>query len=148
MADINELKDAVLNTLGTVADKTRIMADKAKDKAKDVARMAKLNTELNSEKAAIEKAYTEIGKLYYETRKDSPDGFFVQLCDEITLAKENIDKLSRELSNLKAGVSKDDIEVEFTEVSDDEFDKGAEEEKCCCDEKPEEPAESEEEKKD
>lgn len=144
MADINEIKGAVLNTLGTVAGKTRVIADKAKDKAKDVARMAKLNTELASEKAAIEKAYTEIGKLYYETRKDSPDGFFVQLCDEITLAKENIDKLNRELTNLKAGVGKDDIEVEFTEVSDDEFDKAAEE-KCCCGEKP---AEAEEEKKD
>lgn len=145
MADINEIKGAVLNTLGTVADKTRIIADKAKDRAKDVARMAKLNTELNSEKAAIEKAYAEIGKLYYETRKDSPDGFFVQLCDEITLAKENIDKLNKELTNLKAGVSSDDIEVEFTEVSDEEFDKGAEEEKCCCGEKT---AEAEEEKKD
>lgn len=137
MADINEIKDAVLGTLGTVADKTISMAGKAKDKAKDVARIAKLNMELNNEKTAIEKAYAEVGKLYYETRKDNPDGFFVQLCDDITLAKENVEKLSREIDNLKASISKgsgEEVEVEFTEVSDEEFEKPAEEAKedCCC----------------
>jgi hypothetical protein len=118
MADINEIKGAVLNTLGTVAGLTRDFAEKAADKAKDVARIAKLNMELSSEKDNIQKAYLEIGKLYYETRKDSPDGFFVQLCDEITLAGENISSIVSELEELKAGtVTKpDDIEVEFTEV--------------------------------
>lgn len=120
MADINELKGAFLNTLGTVAGKTRGFAEKAADKAKDVARIAKLNMELSAEKDTIEKAYLEIGKLYYETRKNSPDGFFVQLCDEITLANENIAKILAELDDLKAGVSgKSDIEVEFTEVCTD-----------------------------
>lgn len=142
MADINEIKGAVLNTLGTVAEKTRGIADKAVDKAKDVARIAKLNVELNAEKSAIEKAYSEIGKLYYETRKDDPDGFFVQLCDEITLAKENLDKLQKEICDLKTGFGsgKDEegsIEVEFTEVSEEEFaDSEAESKKaegdCSC----------------
>ena len=120
MADMNELKGAFLNTLGTVAGKTRGFAEKAADKAKDVARIAKLNMELSAEKDTIEKAYLEIGKLYYETRKNSPDGFFVQLCDEITLANENISKILEELDDLKAGVGgKSDIEVEFTEVYTD-----------------------------
>ena len=123
MADINELKGAFLNTLGTVAGKTRGFAEKAADKAKDVARIAKLNMELSAEKDTIEKAYLEIGKLYYETRKNSPDGFFVQLCDEITLANENITKILAELDDLKAGVAgKSDIEVEFTEVTTDAVD--------------------------
>lgn len=141
MADINDIKGAVLNTLGSVADKTRNIADKAVDKAKDMARIAKLNMELNAEKTNIEKAYTEIGKLYYETRKDEPDGFFVQICDEITLAKANIEKLLCELEDLKAGGCKEgNVEVEFTEVSDDEFEKPAEEPKaegcsCGCEEK-------------
>jgi len=76
MADFNDLKGAFLNTLGTVAGKTRDFAEKATDKAKDVARIAKLNMELSAEKDTIQKAYLEIGKLYYETRKNSPDGFF------------------------------------------------------------------------
>jgi len=121
MADLNELKGKFLNTLGTVAGKTRDYAEKAADKAKDVARIAKLNMELSAEKDTIEKAYLEIGKLYYETRKNSPDGFFVQLCDEITLANENIAKVLSELDELKAGLGArgGDIEVEFTEVSVD-----------------------------
>ncbi len=122
MADINEIKGAVLNTIGTVAGMTRDFAEKAADKAKDVARIAKLNMELSSEKDNIQKAYLEIGKLYYETRKDSPDGFFVQLCDEITLASDNVSSILSELEDLKAGVciKPDDIEVEFTEVTVDE----------------------------
>jgi len=121
MADINEIKGAILNTLGTVAGMTRGFAEKAADKAKDVARIAKLNMELNAEKDTIEKAYLEIGKLYYETRKNSPDGFFVQLCDEITLANENISKVLSELEELKSNLGTKcgdgDIEVEFTEVT-------------------------------
>ena len=122
MSDINEIKGAILNTLGTVAGKTRDIAEKAADKAKDVARIAKLNMELSSEKDTIEKAYLEIGKLYYETRRNSPDGFFVQLCDEITLANDNIAKILSELDGLKVGlgVKNGDISVEFTEVSVDE----------------------------
>lgn len=122
MADINEIKGAILNTLGTVAGKTRGFAEKAADKAKDVARIAKLNVELGVEKDTIEKAYLEIGKLYYETRKNAPDGFFVQLCDEITLANENITRILSELDELRAGLSTKggDVEVEFTEVTVDE----------------------------
>ena len=121
MADINELKDVFFNTLGTVAGKTRGFAEKAADKAKDVARIAKLNMELTAEKDTIEKAYLEIGKLYYETHKNSPDGFFVQLCDEIALANDNITKILSELDDLKTNVTAkgDDIQVEFTEVTED-----------------------------
>ena len=121
MADFNELKGKFLNTLGTVAGITRDYAEKAADKAKEVARIAKLNVELGAEKDTIEKAYLEIGKLYYETHKNAPDSFFVQLCDEITLANENISKILAELEELKASLSAkgDDIDVEFTEVSCD-----------------------------
>ncbi|MEA4896042.1 MAG: hypothetical protein VB064_12410 [Oscillospiraceae bacterium] len=127
MADMNDLKGKFLNTLGTVAGKTRGYAEKAADKARDVARIAKLNMELGAEKDTIEKAYLEIGKLYYETRKNAPDGFFVQLCDEITLANDNISKILSELDDLRAGLgSKDcDIEVEFTEVTVDKPDEKA-----------------------
>ncbi|NCB73438.1 MAG: hypothetical protein EOM51_01645 [Clostridia bacterium] len=128
MSDINEIKGAILNTIGTVAGKTRDFAEKAADKAKDVARIAKLNMELSSEKDTIENAYLEIGKLYYETHRNSPDGFFVQLCDEITLANDNISKILSELDDLKVGlgVRNGDIQVEFTEVTvDDTAEKSA-----------------------
>lgn len=118
MADFNNLKGAVLSTLGNVAGKTRDFAEKAADKAKDVTKLAKLNLELNSAKEALEKTYAEIGKLYYDTRKNDPDSFFVQLCEEVTISNENIARLQIELDELKAGVDTkkdEDIVVEITE---------------------------------
>lgn len=117
MSDINELKGTLLNTLGSVAEKTRSLAGKAADKAKDVTKIAKLNMEVGAEKDNIQKAYLEIGKLYYEMHKSEPDSFFVQLCDEITLANENLGKLRAELDELKAGLTAKgiDIEVELAE---------------------------------
>lgn len=118
MADYNEIKDNVFNALGTAADLTRGLVGKAADKTKDVAKLAKLNMELNSEKETVQKAYLEIGKLYYETHKSAPEGFFVQLCDEITLANQHIGKLSAEINSVKSG--KDgDISVAYTEVKED-----------------------------
>ncbi len=125
MADINNIKDTVLNTLGTVAGKVGDLTDKAMDKAKEMARITKLNMELNSEKSTMEKTYTEIGKLYYETNGTNPDSFFVQLCDEITLGKEKIAELQEEIASIKAASKNSDgsIEVEFSEISEDEFEK-------------------------
>ncbi len=118
MADYNEIKGNVFSALGTAADITRGLVGKAADKTKDVAKITKLNMELNSEKETVQKAYLEMGKLYYETHKSAPEGFFVQLCDEITLANQHISKLNVEIDGLKAGKSSD-ISVEFTEVKDD-----------------------------
>ena len=119
MADYNEIKDNVFNALGTAADLTRGLVGKAADKTKDVAKMAKLNMELNSEKETVQKAYLEIGKLYYETHKSAPEGFFVQLCDEITLANQHIGKLTAEIDSVKSG--KDgNISVAYTEVKEEE----------------------------
>ena len=117
MADYNEIKDNVFNVLGTAADLTRGLVGKAADKTKDVAKLAKLNMELNSEKETVQKAYLEIGKLYYETHKSAPEGFFVQLCDEITLANQHIGKLTAEIDSVKSG--KDgEISVAYTEVKE------------------------------
>ena len=125
MADFNELKDAVISTLGNVAEKTRTLAEKATDKAKDVTRLAKLGMELNSEKDAVQKTFTEIGKLYYETTKDSPDSFFVQLFDEIALTGKNIERLKAEIEELKSGIDprtckECGVDVEFEDLGTEE----------------------------
>lgn len=148
MADFKSFKDSLMGTLGTVAEKTKDLADKAVDKAKDVSRIAKLNIELNSEKTNMEKTYAEIGKLYYETRKDNPDGFFVQLCDDIALAKENIEKIQDEIAYLKEAspdCCESCVEVEFEEVVTEETEAPEAEEKkdcsCGCDQHSEEKCE-------
>lgn len=122
MANFNELKGSVFSALGVAAEKTRNFADKATDKAKDVSRITKLNFELKTAKDTIEKAYAEIGKIYYETHKSNPEDYFIQLCEEVTSANERVESLQSEIESIKAGFDKDDdsIEVEFTEVSVDE----------------------------
>lgn len=123
MADFNEIKSSVFSAIGNVADKTRKFAGKAADKAKDVSRITKLNFEIKSANDAIEKAYAEIGKLYYETHKNDPDSFFIQLCEEINSYLENIEEMRAELEDLKLGLKCDDdseIEVEVTEVKSEE----------------------------
>jgi hypothetical protein len=118
MAKIDDIKGAVMDTIGSVAGKTRDLAGNVADKAKDVSRIAKLNIEINTEKDTIKKAYIEIGKLYYETHKDDPDGFFVQLCDEITVATESIKSKEAEIAEIKAAAQdgEPDVVVEFENV--------------------------------
>ncbi len=126
MTDFNGLKDTLLTKLGTMALKTRDLAEKATDKAKDVTKLAKLSIDLSSEKETLQKTFAEMGKLYYDTRKNDPDSFFIQLCEEVKSSQNNIARLQMELDELKAGIdprSGSDIEVEFTEttVTDEDF---------------------------
>ena len=139
MADINEIKSKIIGTIGTVADATRDVAEKAAEKAKTYAKIAKLSVEINGERDAIKKAYIEIGKLYYDTHKDDPEGFFVQLCDEITVAAENIADKEAEIAMLKAESGGEDPDVEVTfETADAEDSCG-----CGCGKPAEEPAKNE-----
>ena len=134
MFDFNSLKGKVIDSISKAADTTKVIADKATDKAKDVSRIAKLSLEISSEKDVIKKAYAEIGKLYYEAHRDDPDGVFVQLCDEVTLAMENIASKEAEINELKnrSGDADDDsIVVEFEHIVDDEPPSGAAE--CTAD---------------
>ena len=143
MAEMNEIVDKVVGTLGNVADKTKVFASIAADKAKGVGRIAKLTMEINGERDAIRKAYLEIGKLYYETHRDDPDGFFVQLCDEVTLANESIADKEKEIAELKQAVGDFggdvDVEVEFETLINEEESCGC---GCCeaAEQEPEAPA--------
>lgn len=114
---------------GTVADKTKeyagVASEKAKeyagvasDKAKDFTRIAKLTVEINGEKDTVKKAYTEIGKLYYDAHKDEPDELFAQLCDEVTVAMGNISAKEAEIAEIRAKSSQpdDSVEVEFENI--------------------------------
>jgi hypothetical protein len=70
MADINEIKESVMDTLGSVADVTRDLAAKAAEKARQGARIAKLTVE-TAMKRQHEKAYKK-SEAIYETRRTNP----------------------------------------------------------------------------
>ena len=130
--DINEIKDKVIASLGTAVDAGKDIAGKAADKAKAGARIAKLNMEISAEKENLRKTYIEIGKLYYDTHKDDPEGFFIQLCDEVAISEKNIADKQVEIDELKAGDSGEDISVEFESVVADEENAAGEDPACCC----------------
>ena len=102
MANFDDIKSVVIDTVGTVAEKTRDLAGNVADRAKDVSRVAKLNIEITQEKESVKKAYTELGKLYYETHKEDPDPFCIQLCDEVTMALDSIAAKEAEIAEIKA----------------------------------------------
>ena len=127
--DFQALKDKLLSSLGKAtegakdfagkaADTTKDLAGKAADKAKAGGRIAKLSMELSQEKEKLKKTYLEIGKHYYDTHKDNPDGFFVQLCEEVAAAEGVIAEKEAEIAQLKESFSAKapDVEVEFEEV--------------------------------
>lgn len=140
MKDFSELKDKVLSTIGKAADAGKDVASKAAEKAKAGTRIAKLSIEIANEKENMKKTYIEIGKLYYDMHKDEPEGFFIQLCDEITLAAESIAAKEAEIEELRTQENEEeccdaDITVEFEEVvSEDEAACEEAAEPSCCDE--------------
>ena len=133
--DFNNLKNKLLSTIGQASDGARDLAGKAgegaknlADKAKDMGRIAKLNMEIASEKENMRKAFTEIGRMYYDAHKDDPDTLFIQLCEEIALAEKNVADKENEISLLK-GSGEPGVVVDFEEIVGQ-----AEEaaEGCCC----------------
>ena len=118
--EINEIKDKVIASVGTAVDAGKDLAEKAADMAKAGVRIAKLNMEISAEKENLRKTYIEIGKLYYDTHKDDPEGFFIQLCDEVALSEKNIADKQAEIDELKAGEACEDVSVEFESVVADE----------------------------
>ena len=99
--DINELKDMVLSTLNQATSKVGGAANRAVGTAKSGGRLAKLAMEASAAREDVKRTYLEIGKLYYDTHKDNPEGFFVQLFEEVRLAEEDIAAREAELSALR-----------------------------------------------
>lgn len=66
-----------------------------------IRRIARLNVDISAERDSIRRAYTEIGKLYYETHKDAPEGYFVRLCESIDRSMDSISAMEKEITRLK-----------------------------------------------
>lgn len=118
LSGLGKASDVTKDFAGKAADATKDFAGKAADKAKAGGRIAKLNIEVAQEKDNMKKTFVEIGKLYYDTHKNDPDGFFIQLCEEIAIAEKAIAEKEAEIAELKEGFAKSepDIDVEFEEV--------------------------------
>lgn len=118
--DINGMKDAALSTLGRAVDGAKEFAGRAAVGAKNVAgtvagkaksggSIVKLSMDAAGARENLKKLYLEIGKLYYELNKDTPEETFVRLFEEVRRTEELLAAKEAELSehkgNLKEGFS-------------------------------------------
>lgn len=87
------------------------------ERTKAYGRMAKLSMDVNREREELRKIYTEIGKLYYEQKQNSAEGFFAPLFAQAGETAGRIISLEDELHALREEVLPDgaekDIEVEI-----------------------------------
>lgn len=130
MLSFDELKDKVLATAGTVADKSVEMAKAAGDKAKIVAKITRLNTELAAEKETLRRTYQEMGKLYYEQHRTSPEESMAQAVADVEYSLEKLEMKRQQVSDLKTelkstGEDYMDFEDEDGDTDDLEPDKDA-----------------------
>lgn len=99
--DFSELKDKLSGTFSTVADKVLDFADVAADTAKTGQQLAKLYMEKKKEESALEDAYEELGKLYYNLYKQEATGVLADLCMEIENTLVNIEDIETEIQSVK-----------------------------------------------
>lgn len=121
MSGFNDFMGKASIFASKAAVKAKDLAGVAAAKTKQVSRIAKLNMDISGQKETIKKAYTELGKLYYETHHDAPDGPFAQACQEIDLAQAAIAAMEEELAGLKAAMSEEEScqEADFESVVDE-----------------------------
>ncbi len=119
--DLGNLKETLTDTISTVADKVLDFADSAADTAKVGQQIAKLFVEKKKEESALEHAYKELGKLYYDLHKTEAEGVLADLCMEIENTLINIEDITAEIEALKesGNVDLDDLE-EIHVVMDEE----------------------------
>ena len=79
--------------------------------------------EASAAREDVKRTYLEIGKLYYDTHKDDPEGFFVQLFEEVRLAEEDIAAREAELSALRESFKSGGKAEEAAEDAGDEFER-------------------------
>ena len=112
LGNLENLKETLTDTISTVADKVLDFADSAADNAKIGQQIAKLFVEKKKEESALEDAYKELGKLYYDMHKTEAEGVLADLCMEIENTLINIEDITAEIEALKSAndVDLDDLE--------------------------------------
>lgn len=104
MANFEEIRQRTGETAEHIAAKSIELAKTAAEKTKLVARISKLNADVISEKDALRKAYSDLGKLYYKTFKDAPDESMAEECRRIASSLAVIAQCRDEIEQCKAAL--------------------------------------------
>lgn len=88
----------------TIGKKATEVYQGAKDKTTQISNEMKLKSKLSDEKDKIESLYEKIGKMVYKEFSTTGEGFSNEIsnvCREVTLSKQNVDNINKELLLLK-----------------------------------------------
>lgn len=88
-----------------VKNKVSSVSKSAAKKTKEFADITKLKTEISGAKSTIEDTYSEIGKLYFEQKKDAPDEAFAELVAKINEKLEFIAENEQKIRDVKGEVT-------------------------------------------
>lgn len=131
-----DYKDIIAGTIKSFAGKVKDVAESSTvrgiyehgaERAKAYGSIAKLTLEVNGEYEELKRAYTEIGKLYFEQARENPEGFFAPLFAQVEEINGRIHANEDAIADIKAQIEAEnadsdglgiDISVEFGDFDD------------------------------
>ena len=104
MADYKDMFNKLAGKVKDAADSSGVAGVYARGagRAKAFGQLTKLSIDTNRDLEELKRVYAEIGRLYYEQAKDSPEGFFAPLFEQAARLTEGIREREREIDALKA----------------------------------------------
>ena len=106
--------DTLKKTAGMAAQVTASAADTAVSKTRTMASIGRVKLAISSEEDKLQKAYTELGRLFYrdyQAQAETDMTEYQPWCDRAADAREQIQRLTQELETLKAE-GKDPVKAE------------------------------------
>lgn len=97
--------DTLKKTAGIAARVTASAADTAVSKTRTMASIGRVKLAISSEEDKLKKAYTELGRLFYRDYQAQAEADMTEYqpwCDRAADAREQIQRLTKELETLKA----------------------------------------------
>ena len=128
MSDYSELLNSLKAAAGSAAniardlagnatEKARTLAGGAGEKARAATRIAKLKLDETAKRDEREKAYAEIGRMYFESAdKRNPGEHYVRLFDQVMLCNAAIERMETEMRELKSVFESEDEEADFSVI--------------------------------
>lgn len=123
MADYKDMLNRLAGKAKEAADASGVLDVYAQGagRAKALGQIAKLSLELKGEHDELQRIYAEIGRLYFEQARETPEGFFVPLFEQAERVSRNIrEKRARidALHETYGASGRNDIDVEIGDFDD------------------------------
>lgn len=127
-----DYKDIIAGTIKNLAGKVKDVAESSTvrgiyehgaERAKAYGSIAKLTLEISGDTEELRRAYTEIGKLYFEQARENPEGFFAPLFEKVEEINARIHSNEDAIAELKEQITAEgeaDISVDIDISTDDD----------------------------